>query len=81
MADILSIGANAAQLYKSALATVGNNIANLNTEGYTRQVANSVENAPTPTGSSFIGSGARLISVTRAFNELPKLICVTVGVS
>ena len=50
MADILSIGANAAQLYKSALATVGNNIANLNTEGYTRQVANSVENAPTPTG-------------------------------
>ena len=43
MADILSIGANAAQLYKSALATVGNNIANLNTEGYTRQVANSVE--------------------------------------
>ena len=39
MADILSIGANAAQLYKSALATVGNNIANLNTDGYTRQVA------------------------------------------
>ncbi|GIR39791.1 MAG: hypothetical protein CM15mP51_05710 [Porticoccaceae bacterium] len=43
MADILSIGANAAQLYKSALATVGNNIANLNTDGYTRQVANSIE--------------------------------------
>ena len=72
MADILSIGANAAQLYKSALATVGNNIANLNTEGYTRQVANSVENAPTPTGSSFIGSGARLVSVTRAFNEFTE---------
>ena len=72
MADILSIGANAAQLYKSALATVGNNIANLNTEGYTRQVANSVENAPTPTGSSFIGTGARLVSVTRAFNEFTE---------
>ena len=43
MADI-PIGANAAQLYKSALATVGNNIANLNTDGYTRQVANSIEN-------------------------------------
>ena len=43
MADILSIGANAAQLYKSALATVGNNIANLNTDGYSRQVANSIE--------------------------------------
>ena len=39
MADILSIGASATQLYKSALSTVGNNIANLNTEGYTRQVA------------------------------------------
>ena len=59
MADILSIGANAAQLYKSALATVGNNIANLNTDGYTRQVANSIENTPTAKGSSYIGSGAR----------------------
>ena len=72
MADILSIGANAAQLYKSALATVGNNIANLNTDGYTRQVANSIENTPTAKGSSYIGSGARLVSVTRAFNEFTE---------
>ena len=72
MSDILSIGANAAQLYKSALATVGNNIANLNTDGYTRQVANSIENTPTAKGSSYIGSGARLVSVTRAFNEFTE---------
>ena len=70
MADILSIGASATQLYKSALSTVGNNIANLNTEGYTRQVANSAENIPTAQGSMFVGAGARLASVTRAFNAL-----------
>ena len=72
MADILSIGASATQLYKSALSTVGNNIANLNTEGYTRQVANSAENIPTAQGSMFVGAGARLASVTRAFNAFTE---------
>ena len=72
MADILSIGASATQLYKSALSSVGNNIANLNTEGYTRQVANSAENIPTAQGSMFVGAGARLASVTRAFNAFTE---------
>ena len=43
MSDILSIGAGATQLYRQSLATVSNNIANLNTEGYSRQVATSAE--------------------------------------
>ena len=38
MVDLLSIGAGATQLYRSALTTVSNNIANMNTDGYTRQV-------------------------------------------
>ena len=69
MVDILNIGAGAAQLYRSALSTVSNNIANLNTEGYTRQVSESAQKIPILQGGMYMGDGARLASVTRAFNE------------
>lgn len=68
MADLLSIGASASQLYKSALSTVSNNIANLTTEGYSRQSVNVSESAPDFYGQSYIGTGASLDSVTRAYN-------------
>ena len=51
MASLLTIGASAAQLYKSGLATVSNNIANLTTEGYSRQSSNVSESAPDFHGS------------------------------
>ena len=69
MVDILNIGAGATQLYRSALSTVSNNIANLNTEGYTRQVSESEQNASVQLGGIYLGDGARLAGITRAFNE------------
>ena len=72
MADILSIGAGATQLYRQALSTVGNNIANLNTEGYSRQVSETTENAPSNQGTVFVGSGARLDNITRAYDEFAE---------
>ncbi|HBO15096.1 MAG TPA: hypothetical protein DD440_02060, partial [Porticoccaceae bacterium] len=36
MSDMFTIGANAINLYRNSLTTVSNNIANLNTEGYSR---------------------------------------------
>ena len=69
MVDILNIGAGATQLYRSALSTVSNNIANMNTDGYTRQVSASAENTPIQMGGMFVGDGARLASITRAFSE------------
>ena len=68
MASLLTIGASAAQLYKSGLATVSNNIANLTTEGYSRQSSNVSESAPDFHGQSYIGTGASLDSVTRAYS-------------
>ena len=59
MSDILSIGASAAQLYRASLSTVSNNIANLNTDGYTRQISSSVESVPSRQGTTYIGTGAR----------------------
>ena len=72
MADILSIGAGATQLYRQALSTVGNNIANLNTEGYSRQVTETSENAPSQQGTVFVGSGARLANIERAYDEFAE---------
>lgn len=69
MADILTIGASAIQSYRSALSTVSNNIANLNTDGYTRQVTTTSANMPTEKGGLYIGTGATLDNITRAFSE------------
>lgn len=69
MSDILSIGAGAAQLYRQSLTTVSNNIANLNTEGYSRQLSSSVEGMPSQQGNLFLGTGARLERIVRAYDE------------
>ena len=72
MTDILSIGASATQLYRASLSTVSNNIANLNTDGYTRQVSSSVESVPNRQGTVYIGTGARLENVARAYDEFAE---------
>jgi len=72
MADILSIGAGATQLYRQALSTVGNNLANLNTEGYSRQISETSENVPSQQGTVFVGSGARLDNIKRAYDEFAE---------
>ena len=72
MSDILSIGAGATQLYRQSLATVSNNIANLNTEGYSRQVSSSAEGMPSQQGTVFIGTGARLQGIARAYDEFTE---------
>jgi len=69
MSDILSIGAQATQLYRQSLTTVSNNIANLNTEGYSRQLSSSVEGMPSQQGTLFLGTGARLERIVRAYDE------------
>lgn len=69
MSDILSIGASAAQLYRQSLSTVSNNIANLNTEGYSRQEATSVEGMPSQQGTVFLGTGANLQGISRSYDE------------
>ena len=72
MSDILSIGASATQLYRASLSTVSNNIANLNTDGYTRQVSSSTESVPSSQGTVYIGTGARLENVARAYDEFAE---------
>ena len=69
MSDLLSIGSGAAHLYRQALATVSNNIANLNTEGYSRQDVSMAENNPSQKGTIYLGTGARVTGISRAYDE------------
>ena len=68
MSDLLSIGSSGVTAYQRALATVSNNIANVNTEGYTRQDVSLTANEPTEVGGSFVGTGARFDMVRRQYD-------------
>lgn len=72
MTDILSIGASAAQLYRQALATVSNNIANLNTEGYSKQTIESSENNPSKRGVYYLGNGSSMQRTGRAHDQFAE---------
>ncbi|MCZ6683272.1 MAG: flagellar hook-associated protein FlgK [Planctomycetota bacterium] len=65
----LFIGRSALNAYQSALAVVGNNVANVATPGYTRLNPNlsSIPGLPSPSGQ--VGLGVRLASVRRNANE------------
>ena len=54
MADLLSIASSGVNVYQRALATVSNNIANLGTEGYSRQTTEIAQNPSINTGRGFI---------------------------
>ena len=68
MSDLLSIGSSGVAAYQRALATVSNNIANVNTEGYNRQDVSITSNAPTQLGGSYLGTGARFDTVRRQYD-------------
>ena len=68
MSGLLSVGTRALQANQVALQTAGNNIANVNTPGYSRQnvVLKSVEGQYT--GGGYIGKGVELQTIQRNFS-------------
>jgi flagellar hook-associated protein 1 FlgK len=69
MADLLSTGISGVRTYQRALATVGNNIANVDTEGYSRQRLEIAESSSSSEGSLNIGNGARAVRVQRSYDN------------
>lgn len=69
MADMLSTGVSGLLAFQTALETISNNIANVDTPGYDEESANLVTNAATASGAGWIGNGVSVDSVTRAYNE------------
>ena len=68
MSDLLSIGSSGVTAYQRALATVSNNIANVNTDGYTRQDVSLTANQPREIGNSYLGTGTRFDKVQRQYD-------------
>jgi flagellar hook-associated protein 1 len=69
MSDLLSISSTAVMAYQRALGTVSNNIANVGTEGYSRQDVTLNTNVPTKNGSVYIGNGVVFEGVKRQVDD------------
>ena len=70
MSGLMTIGKTALFANYAALQTAGNNIANVNTTGYSRQEAQFEAAQGQFTGSGFFGKGVSVATVTRAYNQL-----------
>lgn len=55
--------------YQRALSTTSHNIANVGTEGYSRQTANFGTRTPDFIGNTVLGNGVQIESVTRAYDQ------------
>lgn len=69
MPDILSTGVSGLLAFQRALATTSHNISNVNTEGYSRQRTNLATRIPEPTGAGFIGTGVKVSSIERMYDQ------------
>ncbi|MEI8170972.1 MAG: flagellar hook-associated protein FlgK [Rhodoferax sp.] len=69
MSGILNIGTRALQANQVALQTAGNNIANVNTPGYSRQSVVLQTAQGQNTGSGYIGKGVDVQTIQRNHNE------------
>ncbi len=69
MSSILNIGVLALQANQASLQTISNNIANVNTPGYSRQ-STVLQNVPGQfTGSGYFGKGVEVLTVTRTYSD------------
>ena len=68
MADLLSIGTSGIRVYQRSLATLGNNIANVDTQGYSRQEHETRQDIGTSQAGINIGLGVTSKQVARAYD-------------
>jgi flagellar hook-associated protein 1 FlgK len=69
MAGILGTALSGLMAFQRSLDTTSHNIANVNTEGYSRQRAELSENTPYFNGGNFIGQGVNVASVSRNYDS------------
>ena len=69
MAGLLTLGARAMFANQAALQTIGQNIANANTPGYSRQSVVLTTSAGQYTGAGFFGKGVDVQTVVRSHND------------
>ena len=72
MSDLLGISGSAISAYQRALSTVSNNIANVNTEGYSRQEVVLKDTTPRKMAGMYLGTGVMLQNVRRQFDQFAE---------
>ncbi len=68
--SVMSTGTSALLAFQRALATVSHNVANINTEGYSRQKVSFATQTPTLFGSQYIGNGTQITDIARVGDQL-----------
>ena len=68
MTDLVSVAANAVASYQRALGTVSNNIANVSTDGYSRQEVVLQANPVARVGTVYLGTGVAIDTVKRQYD-------------
>lgn len=69
MADLLTIGSSGIRTYQRSLATVSNNIVNVDTDGYSRQEHETAQDIGSTIGRVNIGSGVLSETIKRAYDS------------
>lgn len=69
MSDLFGIGLSGLRAAQAHLSVTGQNIANVNTPGYSRQMAIQGAVHPSFTGAGYMGNGTRVSDVQRIYNE------------
>ena len=65
MADMLSTGVSGLLAFQRALDTTSHNIANANTDGYSRQTVNLGTRRADAYGNGWVGTGVNAVSIRR----------------
>jgi len=69
MAGLLDIGVSGLLSFQNSLNTTGHNIANSDTEGYSRQRTQLATRTPTLTGAGWVGTGVKVAGVQRMYDN------------
>jgi flagellar hook-associated protein FlgK len=72
MSDLVSVASNAVQSYQRALGTVSNNIANVSTEGYSRQQVVMAANPVAKVGTVYLGTGVTVDTIKRQYDTFAE---------
>jgi len=68
MTDLVSVASNAVSSYQRALGTISNNIANVATDGYSRQEVLLAANPVAKVGNTYMGTGVTVESIQRKYD-------------
>jgi flagellar hook-associated protein 1 FlgK len=70
MTSVLSTGTGALLAFQRALATVSHNVANINTDGYSRQKVDFATRNPNNLGYGDVGNGTQIVDIRRVADQL-----------